>query len=340
MFIRHLPIRYTSHKTGFLNIQRCNMRHFFYIVLFILYMSSPISAFSYHQITSTRYITALHAKKTVTPKALYPVYKPKSVNQELYVKYLSDPVVSIVLGVGSAGSGKTLFACSQAVEQLKNGRVQKIILTRPVVSVEEEIGFLPGSLINKMDPFTRPLFDILLEYYSQKDIDSMLHGGILEISPLAFMRGRTFKRAFIIADEMQNSSPNQMLMMTTRIGDGSKMVITGDLAQSDRGNDNGLANFIHRLNLFQNENTVNDIKLIEMSSLDIQRSPIVSKILDIFNDKQLVVPKKKIIQNRLNENFASVNITEVKFNNYNNDASLLPKDQLSPDKFIWTPKKI
>ena len=225
-------------------------------------------------------------------RCISPVYKPRSENQALYVKYLSDKNIPIVIGVGPAGSGKTLFACNQAVLALKSGAVDKIILTRPVVPVEEDIGFLPGSLINKMDPWTRPIFDILLEFYQQKDIDGMLHSGALEISPLAYMRGRTFKKAFVIADEMQNSSPNQMLMLTTRIGDGSKMVITGDLKQSDRGVDNGLADIMRKIKYYEtlqnklgNNNINNElgIRIVEMVGADIQRSPIVAKLLDIYS---------------------------------------------------------
>ena len=222
-------------------------------------------------------------------RAISPVYTPRTANQKTYVKYLGEPDTKIVLGVGAAGSGKTLFACYSAIQELRRGSIAKIIMTRPVVPVEEEeIGFLPGSLINKMDPWTRPIFDILLEFYTQKDIDAMLHGGVIEISPLAFMRGRTFKRSFIIADEMQNSSPNQMLMLTTRLGEGSKMVITGDLKQSDRGTDNGLADLLSKLKTY-NEKTVKAesnrttaIKYVELESEDVQRSAIVSKILDIY----------------------------------------------------------
>jgi len=218
-----------------------------------------------------------------------PFYKPRSENQGLYVKYLCDTNIPIVIGVGPAGSGKTLFACNQAVLALKSGAVDKIILTRPVVPVEEDIGFLPGSLINKMDPWTRPIFDILLEFYQQKDIDGMLHSGALEISPLAYMRGRTFKKAFVIADEMQNASPNQMLMLTTRIGDGSKLVITGDLKQSDRGVDNGLADILRKIKSYSDFNIYNNdelgIRIVEMEGKDIQRSPIVAKLLEIYCGK-------------------------------------------------------
>lgn len=229
-------------------------------------------------------------------KSLSHFYKPKTANQEQYVKYLSDMSIPIVLGIGPAGSGKTLFACNQAVMALKRSEVDKIIVTRPVVPVEEDIGFLPGSMINKMDPWTRPIFDILLEFYAQKDIDGMLHSGVLEISPLGYMRGRTFKDAFIIADEMQNSSPNQMLMMTTRIGSGSKMVITGDLAQSDRGVDNGLADLMRKLDSYNRRcekanRGLPDIRMVLMKGQDIQRSPIVATLLDIYSSGEPTVPQ-------------------------------------------------
>jgi len=231
-------------------------------------------------------------------KSLAHFYKPKTPNQEEYVTHLSDLSIPIVLGIGPAGSGKTLFACNQAVMALKRRSVDKIILTRPVVSVEEDIGFLPGSMINKMDPWTRPIFDILLEFYAQKDIDGMLHSGVLEISPLGYMRGRTFKNAFIIADEMQNSSPNQMLMLTTRIGERSKMVITGDLKQSDRGPDNGLADLMRKLTDYNNycaqsNKSVPNIKMVLMKGEDIQRSPIVSTLLDIYSDKPRIIVKSE-----------------------------------------------
>jgi phosphate starvation-inducible PhoH-like protein len=243
-------------------------------------------------------------KKNVDSKpSAAELYKPRTENQALYVKYLTDISTPIVVGVGPAGSGKTLFACNQAVAALRAGFVQKIILTRPIVPVEEDIGFLPGSLINKMDPWTRPIFDILLEFYPQKDIDSMLHNGVLEISPLAYMRGRTFKRAFVIADEMQNSSPNQMLMLTTRIGEQSKLVITGDLVQSDRGSVNGLADFIGKIRAYEktvhtdlvetrrkNYKELLGIRIIEMENQDIQRSPIVAKLLKIYSRGTVVPP--------------------------------------------------
>ena len=235
-------------------------------------------------------------------RSLTPLYSPRSHNQKQYVKYLDDPNVSLLLGVGPAGTGKTLFACSAAAQEMKRGSVQKIILTRPVIPVEEEeLGFLPGNLIHKMNPWTRPMFDVLNEFYTQRDIDLMLQSGAIEISPLAYMRGRTFKRAFVIADEMQNSSPGQMIMLTTRLGEGSKMVITGDLKQSDRMTDNGLADFINKLKKYSGNQ--DSIKMVEMGTQDIERSPLVSRILDIYDfdsrNKIIDVVETKPIENPL-----------------------------------------
>ena len=214
-------------------------------------------------------------------------YQPRTENQIKYVEHLTNPDISVVGGFGPAGTGKTLFACHAAVGALKSGSVDKIVITRPLISVDDEqLGFLPGSIINKMDPWTRPIFDILGEFYSANQIRTMVENGVVEISPLAYMRGRTFKRCFIIADEMQNSSPNQMLMMLTRIGDESKLVITGDLKQSDRSGVNGLWDFIEKLRICGDESL---IRFIELGSADIQRSPVVSRIIDIYDSKKKVV---------------------------------------------------
>ena len=229
-------------------------------------------------------------KNTKTNSASQPLYKPRTQNQKTYLSHLLDPNTPIVFGIGPAGCGKTLFACITAIQALKAGTIQKVILTRPIVPVEEEeLGFLPGTLVKKMDPWTRPLFDIFLEHYKQHELDFMISSGIIEISPLAYMRGRTFKRAFVIADEMQNSSPTQMLMLTTRIGEGSKMVITGDLKQSDRCANNGLLDFIQRYGAFCEVSKDCDeglgIELVHMTAEDIQRSPIVSKILALYEER-------------------------------------------------------
>jgi len=211
------------------------------------------------------------------------IYLPKTLNQQTYVDYIENRNVSVVFGVGPAGSGKTLFACSSAIQELKQGYVDRIIITRPTISVDEELGFLPGSIEQKMNPWTRPIFDIFSEFVSRSEIKNMVDNGVIEISPLAFMRGRTFKRCFIIADEMQNSSPNQMKMLLTRLGDNSRMIVTGDLKQSDRSNDNGLYDFINRLQ--ESSTNFNSIQYVELNDNDIQRSAVVSSILKIYDDK-------------------------------------------------------
>ena len=283
---------------------------------------------------------SMRSKKNSSDSALgkfmIPKYSPKTENQKTYVNYLGDESKKIVVGVGAAGSGKTLFACCQAVADLKRGAIQKIIMTRPVVSVEEDIGFLPGSLIHKMDPWTRPIFDILLEFYSQKDIDSMLHGGVIEIAPLGYMRGRTFKRSFIIADEMQNSSPNQMLMLATRLGEDTKMVITGDLNQSDRGEDNGLADFVMRL---KGSGGGDEFGFVELGVEDVQRSAIVAKVLGLYEKRAVaansspaaVKSKKKTSDNRTKiRGVINKMLTDYDSNRdiIYNDAAMLPNCEI------------
>jgi hypothetical protein len=257
-------------------------------------------------------------------KTLAPKYSPKTANQKIYCDCLSDANASIILGIGPAGTGKTLFACTTAIELLRRGEIHKIVLTRPVVAVEEELGFLPGNMVMKMDPWTRPIFDIFLEYYAQKDIDAMVQSGVIEISPLAYMRGRTFKRAFIIADEMQNSSPNQMLMLITRIGDGAKMVITGDLKQSDRMTDNGLQDLLRKIYRRAHINlsptlresggaiSLGGIRAVEFASKDIERSAIVKQVLDLYEPTPSLTPSinQTLIKNEsLDTNTSSIEIT-------------------------------
>ena len=176
-----------------------------------------------------------------------PTTVPKNDHQRDYNRVLYG-MKPMVFAIGPAGTGKTMLACYAAIQGLNDESFSKIILTRPAVSVEEDIGYLPGTLEEKMDPWTRPIMDIFGEFYTQSQIASMIKEKVIEICPLAFMRGRTFKNAFIIADEMQNSTPNQMKMLLTRMGDESKMVITGDLRQHDRKyDDNGLKDIYERI---------------------------------------------------------------------------------------------
>ena len=220
-------------------------------------------------------------------KSLSPAYYPKSENQKVYYAAVNNPEIPIVLGVGAAGTGKTLFALTAAINALKTGKIQKIVLTRPIVPVdEEELGFLPGDLKNKMAPWTQPMFDIFLEYYSKMALDLMVKEGVIEISPLAFMRGRTFKKCFVIADEMQNSSPNQMMMLTTRIGTDTRLFITGDLAQTDRDGTNGLTDFVVRAGKPDSLVDQGLVKIVNFGAQDVERSMIVNRVVEMYNAKQ------------------------------------------------------
>ena len=210
-------------------------------------------------------------------------YLPKGYNQQLYVDTLNKPSNKLLFVIGPAGTGKTMFACLKAAELLKSGEISKVIVTRPIVTVDEDLGFLPGNIAKKMDPWTRPLFDLFLEYYTKPELDNLINTNVIEISPLAYMRGRTFKNSFIIADEMQNSSPSQMKMLTTRIGSNSRLVITGDLDQSDRTTENGLKDILYKFNNYKSNYEDKLIKIIEMKNSDIERSEIVRKIIDIYN---------------------------------------------------------
>ena len=207
---------------------------------------------------------------------------PRTRNQERLVLALQDVDQHIVVTAGPAGTGKTYLAMLAAVKAFREGEVERIVLTRPAVGVEDEKhGFLPGDLNQKMDPWVRPLTDILREYYRQPDIAAMIADQVIEIAPLAFMRGRTFKGAFIIADEMQNATPNQVKMLMTRIGEGSKIVITGDVEQADRNRgNNGLLDLCQRLQ----EGGVKGIAVCGLDNRDIQRHTIIDSVLHLYAD--------------------------------------------------------
>ena len=205
---------------------------------------------------------------------------PRNINQETYMLKLLDRKKDIIFGIGPAGTGKTLIAVQVAVKLFKEGRVDKIIVTRPAVSVDEDLGFLPGTLEQKMAPWTRPIFDVLREYFNAREISGMIDEGIVEIAPLAYMRGRTFKNAFILADEMQNATQNQMKMLLTRIGIGSKMVVTGDLAQADRLRDNGLIRFVEQLEAKE----IARLDIVRFAKGDIERHEAVREVLEVYGD--------------------------------------------------------
>lgn len=206
---------------------------------------------------------------------------PRNRSQETYILELMDEKKDIVFGIGPAGTGKTMLACQVGVKAFLEGEVDRIVVTRPAVSADEDLGFLPGTLEEKMAPWTRPIFDVFREYFYANEIEGMIKEGVIEISPLAYMRGRTFKDAFIIADEMQNATPNQMKMLLTRIGTGSKMVVTGDLAQADRLKDNGLLDFVNQLKLHESSR----ITAVYFNQRDIERHEAVKEVLQVYGDE-------------------------------------------------------
>lgn len=207
---------------------------------------------------------------------------PRNLRQEDYLAQLENTQKDMVFAFGPAGTGKTLIATLWAVKQLKAGEIERIVITRPAVSVDEQHGFLPGDLMSKMAPWTRPVFDVFREYWNARQIESMITEGIIEVAPLAYMRGRTFKNSVVIADEMQNATQSQMKMLLTRIGDNSKFIITGDLEQHDRGyENNGLKDFIEKV---LDSKQSNRISVVKFEIAHVERHPAVSQVLTIYGD--------------------------------------------------------
>lgn len=211
-----------------------------------------------------------------------PVIKPRNANQKIYMDALENGTQAIIFSTGPAGTGKTILACHLGLRKLQNGDIQKLILTRPAVSVEEQHGFLPGTLEEKMEPWLRPVYDVFYQYFSPQKLQTLIQKQVIEICPLAFMRGRTFENAWIIADEAQNMTPNQMLMLLTRIGNKSKMIVTGDPKQHDRGFErNGLTDFLQRYN--DKKERFTEISVIEFTHADVERHPVIRKILNLYD---------------------------------------------------------
>jgi phosphate starvation-inducible PhoH-like protein len=220
---------------------------------------------------------AQRTKKVVT-KPIQLV--PKSLNQEKYIIALLDENTDIVVVTGPAGTGKTYLAMQSAIKAMRDGTCDRIILTRPAVGVDDEKhGFLPGDINQKMEPWTRPLLDVLREYYTAKEIAHMLEEQIVEIAPLAFCRGRNFKNSWIVLDEAQNATPGQLKMIMTRIGVGSKIVITGDIEQTDRKTaDNGLLDLQNRLG----KGVIPGLQLCKFELKDVQRHKIIEHVLKMY----------------------------------------------------------
>lgn len=203
--------------------------------------------------------------------------RPKTVGQSEYVQAIDNNTV--VFGIGPAGSGKTYLAVAKAVQALQNKQVSRIILTRPAVEAGENLGFLPGTLNDKIDPYLRPLYDALRDMLDPEMIPKLMDAGIIEVAPLAYMRGRTLNDAFVILDEAQNTTPAQMKMFLTRLGFGSTIVVTGDISQVDlpRGQVSGLR-IVRRI-----LNNVDDIHFADLSAQDVVRHRLVGRIVDAYD---------------------------------------------------------
>ncbi len=198
---------------------------------------------------------------------------PKTSGQCKYMLALrsSKP---IIIGTGPAGSGKTMLACQIATEHISKHPRARVVLTRPIVAADEDMGYLPGDMDQKMEPWTRPMYDIFEQSMTHNQMDRCI-----SIEPLGYMRGRTFHHTLIIADEMQNSTPNQMKLLLTRIGEGTKIIVTGDLEQSDLEGDNGLENLVYKMQCTE----LDYIQHVEMGDDDIVRHPAVKEVLGILS---------------------------------------------------------
>lgn len=208
------------------------------------------------------------------------VLKAQTPTQRFYIKALTDDTNPYVVAHGPAGTGKTYPAVVTAIKKLRAGEIKKLVMTRPLVNVEEEdVGTLPGGIIEKVSPWMLPILDILKEHYSVYEVANMLEKEIIEIAPLAFMRGRTFKNVFLIADEMQNATPKQFKMLLTRIGEGSRMIITGDIEQTDRRvGQNGLLDLVDKLDRSPNA----DFAVTRFLQSDVVRHRAIDGVLSLY----------------------------------------------------------
>jgi phosphate starvation-inducible protein PhoH and related proteins len=208
--------------------------------------------------------------------------KPKNAKQAYYLDILKRDTPHVVIASGVAGSGKTLLATIIGIEKLLNGSVRKLVVTRPTVPVGDDIGYLPGTLNKKMEPWIRPIYDSLSMHYSSNKIENMFKENIIEVVPLTYMRGRTFSDSWIICDEAQNLTIDQSLMVLTRIGQNSKMVITGDPMQHDRKfGDNGLIDLMNKVSMSYHEPNPY-FEVVEFTEDDVERHPIIPHVVKMY----------------------------------------------------------
>lgn len=230
----------------------------------------------------TTFVSSNPTNKVSTKKSVRII--PRNLAQEEYLELLNDVEKRIIFAVGPAGTGKSLLAMMAGIRALADKKIKKIVLTRPAVGVDDEQhGFLPGDLNQKMEPWVRPLLDVLQEYYTTKEIEYMMEERIIEICPLAFVRGRTFKNAIIILDEAQNCSISQVKSLLTRIGEDSRIFVTGDLNQSDTKivGSSGFKDILTRLEAKGSKHIVT----IQFAHSDIVRDPVVREVLALYGEE-------------------------------------------------------
>jgi len=239
----------------------------------VTYIASAIKEFDEDEIFSF-YLNREEIVKNINGKSIY----PKTLSQVEYLKELNKN--ELILSFGPAGVGKTYLAVCDAVKRYKSGQFQKIILSRPIVEAGESLGYLPGEIKEKVDPYLIPLYDALYELMGKRTVDGLIEEGIIEIAPLAYMRGRTLENAYIILDEAQNATKKQIKLFLTRLGFNAKMVLTGDLSQIDLINhkDSGLLYACNKLN------NIPGIKIIEFKKNDVVRNPLVQRIIERLSD--------------------------------------------------------
>ncbi|KFZ26434.1 MAG: PhoH-like protein [Candidatus Izimaplasma bacterium HR2] len=239
----------------------------------IIYIASLSEKISKEDIVDI-YVNRMFITKTLSGKPIY----AKTLNQKEYIKAINRD--DLVFAIGPAGTGKTYIAVVNALAKLKKSEVKKIILTRPAVEAGESLGFLPGDLKEKVDPYLRPLYDALYEVLGSNTVEEYIEKGIIEIAPLAYMRGRTLENAYVILDEAQNTTINQMKLFLTRLGFNSKMVVTGDITQIDlpRKIDSGMINAVKLLE------GVKGISTIKFERIDVIRHPLVQKVLAKYEE--------------------------------------------------------
>ncbi len=254
------------------------------VVLEVLDLARKSGQVSAHDVRAITHLVNKGQAGSAAPRLSEPIVqvrgnavRAQTDGQRSYVDAIDDN--TIVFGIGPAGTGKTYLAMAKAVQALQRREVSKIMLTRPAVEAGESLGFLPGGLEEKIDPYLRPLFDAVSAMMDQDLVGRMLANGTIEVAPLAYMRGRTLNEAFVILDEAQNTTPEQMKMFLTRLGYGSKMVITGDLTQVDRPKGRSGLGVVQRI-----LGDVEDIHFAELTADDIVRHSLVGRIVDAYQD--------------------------------------------------------